>query len=484
MRKVVRLSVILAASLALFPCLASGEDKEEGPNFSISPPPIAYPYFTPGRKDGRIGAVYLDMKFENIGITGGGVDFIFRQASDRTFAFDIEGGLSMMFSNDLPLSPMYDPQVRDDKSSTWGDYDSVMVTADKADTTYYNIPLSLNLEVQAVNVPEFSLIVFAGPNVNLMWGSTLGLGGYTTRTDTNMNGHFVTLVPSADSFEQKMSVIMFGLQGGLQGGIPLGPFKLAPFFTARGTSGGSMTMTTTSMYKNVDPPDPASYDVPSSMATSLGMDIIFEPWGLSIGAVLQQIAANKQENNQKTMLITGGYHWVDRNAPQPASERVGARSGSMKKSALVAAAPVEPAPAAMETVTLAVAELENQNVGKGDAAIIADMLRSELVKTGAFTVVERRQMDKITAEQGFQQTGCTGDECAVKLGKLLNVRKIVVGSYGKLMESFVLNLRLVDVETGKVTYADTGKAQNADEGTQIIKEMAAKMAEPEGARKQ
>jgi curli biogenesis system outer membrane secretion channel CsgG len=91
------------------------------------------------------------------------------------------------------------------------------------------------------------------------------------------------------------------------------------------------------------------------------------------------------------------------------------------------------------------------------------MLRSELVKTRAFNVIERKNMEKVLAEHAFQQTGCTTDECAVKLGRMLNVQRLIVGSFGKLLSSYLVTVRVVDVETGSILFSDTVKGRDEDE---------------------
>ena len=112
---------------------------------------------------------------------------------------------------------------------------------------------------------------------------------------------------------------------------------------------------------------------------------------------------------------------------------------------------------------IAVSTLDAQNVSAGDAAVIADLLRSRLVRGGVFNVVEKSNMEKILQEQGFQNSGCTNEECAVKLGRILNVQKMIVGSFGKLMNRYFINLRVVDVETGSVVFSDTAKGDTVDD---------------------
>lgn len=66
----------------------------------------------------------------------------------------------------------------------------------------------------------------------------------------------------------------------------------------------------------------------------------------------------------------------------------------------------------------------NQDIGKG----IADMIVTQLVKNGTYSVIERKKMDQIMAEQNFQQSGRTDPSTAVQLAKILGVDAIIIGS--------------------------------------------------------
>ncbi|MDP8207573.1 MAG: CsgG/HfaB family protein [Candidatus Electryonea clarkiae] len=66
---------------------------------------------------------------------------------------------------------------------------------------------------------------------------------------------------------------------------------------------------------------------------------------------------------------------------------------------------------------------------------LSDRLRLELLNTGRFLVIERNAMEDILVEQGFQLSGCTSDECAVQMGRLLGVDRIVAGSVGRVGET-------------------------------------------------
>ena len=66
----------------------------------------------------------------------------------------------------------------------------------------------------------------------------------------------------------------------------------------------------------------------------------------------------------------------------------------------------------------------NVDVGKG----ISDLLVKYLVQDGTYSVIERNALDKILAEQNFSNSDRANPTSAAKLGKLLGVDAIIVGS--------------------------------------------------------
>jgi TolB-like protein len=104
-----------------------------------------------------------------------------------------------------------------------------------------------------------------------------------------------------------------------------------------------------------------------------------------------------------------------------------------------------------QKLTVAVSDLLPQGLDNSSANIITDRLRNELFNSGNFTVLERGQMEQVLKEQGFQQSGCTSDACAVEIGQLLGVQYLIVGSIGKIGQTYTINVRLIDVTSGKIT---------------------------------
>ena len=66
----------------------------------------------------------------------------------------------------------------------------------------------------------------------------------------------------------------------------------------------------------------------------------------------------------------------------------------------------------------------DQDVGKG----IADMMVDRLVADGAYSVIERKELDKVLGEQNFSNSDRADPSSAAKLGRVLGVDAIIIGS--------------------------------------------------------
>ncbi len=60
-------------------------------------------------------------------------------------------------------------------------------------------------------------------------------------------------------------------------------------------------------------------------------------------------------------------------------------------------------------------------------------------------------MEQILQEQDFQLTGCTSNECAVEIGQLIGAGQMLAGSFGKLGTVYTIDMRIIDVVTGRIT---------------------------------
>lgn len=163
-----------------------------------------------------------------------------------------------------------------------------------------------------------------------------------------------------------------------------------------------------------------------------------------------------------------------------------------------AAAPVKHRVAVMNfdygTVQSSVSSIfgSDQDIGKG----ISAMLIEKLVKDGQFSVIERAALDKLLAEQNFSNSDRANPTSAAKIGQLLGVDTIIIGSitqfgrddkhtniggggfgskYGlggigtKNSKAVVaVSARMVNVNTGEIISAVTGTGESSRGGTSLI----------------
>ena len=81
---------------------------------------------------------------------------------------------------------------------------------------------------------------------------------------------------------------------------------------------------------------------------------------------------------------------------------------------------------------------------------ILTRLESAIVSSGKLVVVDRANLDKVRAEQGFQLSGEVDDESAKSIGKLLGAGAIVTGSLTDLGDVYSLTLKAINIETATV----------------------------------
>ncbi|MFB3776371.1 MAG: CsgG/HfaB family protein [Bryobacteraceae bacterium] len=135
------------------------------------------------------------------------------------------------------------------------------------------------------------------------------------------------------------------------------------------------------------------------------------------------------------------------------------------------------------------------DVGKG----ISDLLVDRLVTTGVYSVVERKAIDKILGEQNFANSDRVDATTAAKIGRILGVDAIILGSItqfgrddqstsvgggavGGITRRFgiggvkrseakavvAINARLIDATTAEILAVASGKGESKRSGTSLL----------------
>jgi len=129
-----------------------------------------------------------------------------------------------------------------------------------------------------------------------------------------------------------------------------------------------------------------------------------------------------------------------------------------------------------EKMRLAVIDFVPNNVTKYLARAVSENINTELAKKSQyFDVIERSRIKSIVAEQGLQMTGITDSKSAVKMGKLLSAKKILVGTVSKVGNVFTMTVRVIDVETGRVKFAESERCTKVDDVDDASRYLAFKL---------
>ncbi|GAH07193.1 unnamed protein product, partial [marine sediment metagenome] len=102
-----------------------------------------------------------------------------------------------------------------------------------------------------------------------------------------------------------------------------------------------------------------------------------------------------------------------------------------------------------EPFIISVLDFELSGISKNEMRIFTDYISSHIVSTGKYTLIDRRHRISILEEIEFSYQDCIDEACQLEIGKLLSANFIVVGSLGKIGDRYILNMRLIEIETGK-----------------------------------
>ena len=75
--------------------------------------------------------------------------------------------------------------------------------------------------------------------------------------------------------------------------------------------------------------------------------------------------------------------------------------------------------------TVAILDFEGQGVDASEVQTLSERMRTEIGNTKAVRLIERKAVENIMQEQGLQQSSCTTDACAAKVGQLLGVQYMI-----------------------------------------------------------
>ncbi len=91
-----------------------------------------------------------------------------------------------------------------------------------------------------------------------------------------------------------------------------------------------------------------------------------------------------------------------------------------------------------------------ENISQSEGKLISDLFGSAIVSKSSLNVIGRNRRENILDEMKFSLSGCVDDSCQLEAGKMLAADGIITGTVGMASSRYIINVRLLDVETSEV----------------------------------
>lgn len=99
--------------------------------------------------------------------------------------------------------------------------------------------------------------------------------------------------------------------------------------------------------------------------------------------------------------------------------------------------------------SVAVTNFIAKRVSLVNAYAAASYIRMSLNKSGKFSVMDSQEMESALGDQKYQE--CQEIECALRIGRMLKVQKVIMGSVTKIADVYYVAVNVFDVESGSVS---------------------------------
>jgi curli biogenesis system outer membrane secretion channel CsgG len=133
---------------------------------------------------------------------------------------------------------------------------------------------------------------------------------------------------------------------------------------------------------------------------------------------------------------------------------------------------------ARDTLNIAILDLRG-NLASDYLAVLSEHFVNAFVNqiqhsgnvSSYVNVLERRQIQEILREQVFTLSGAVSEDTentATKIGNLLGVNKLIFGNVNSVGNLYSYNIRMVDVQSGRIEYATTKTCSDSYEPQLLV----------------
>jgi curli biogenesis system outer membrane secretion channel CsgG len=117
-------------------------------------------------------------------------------------------------------------------------------------------------------------------------------------------------------------------------------------------------------------------------------------------------------------------------------------------------------------VAVAVWDLENLSISDAASADLGDILSGKILETvrqaAGYTVVERQQLQLALRELELGSSDLVDSATQLRIGRIVGAKEMIFGAYQVIGKQMRLDLRLVDVESGRILKAAEKTTPSSD----------------------
>ena len=121
--------------------------------------------------------------------------------------------------------------------------------------------------------------------------------------------------------------------------------------------------------------------------------------------------------------------------------------------------------------SIAIMEFRANNTKEGFGKACMDMLSERLFASKLFTLMEKSQMDRIARQNGFKEFNIVDPVQIAKLGRVLKVDKMLVGSI-TYIDSYIIDVKIVNSGTGEIEFNKSKKISSIEKLERVIDDIA------------
>lgn len=122
-------------------------------------------------------------------------------------------------------------------------------------------------------------------------------------------------------------------------------------------------------------------------------------------------------------------------------------------------------------ITIAITDFRANNTDPALGSACADMLAERLFSSKLFVLMEKSQMDRIARQNGFYEFDSTVPAQIRKLGRILNVEKLLSGSITYL-DAYIINVKVFNALTGETDFSVEKRTGSVDRIDDIIADIS------------